>query len=165
MTPTRAPAIRGKAARHRGLELIGGLKLLQGVFFVGLGFALLRMLHHDLYMMALSVVDVLHLDPDRRVIASLLDKVDLITDHRLKQFSALVFVYAALDFVEGVGLVLEKRWAEYLTLVLTVALLPFEIVKLIHHANRWTLLLLVVNLVIAVYLAWLVRPSRRHRAA
>ncbi|HZC42566.1 MAG TPA: DUF2127 domain-containing protein, partial [Acidobacteriaceae bacterium] len=131
---------------HRGLELIGILKLLKGTFFVALGFGLLRMLHHDLYLFALQTVEALHLDPDRQAIALLLDKVTLLNDHRLKQFSAVVFIYAGLDFVEGIGLLLEKRWAEYFTLILTVALLPLEVIKLIHHPNHWTLVLLVANI-------------------
>lgn len=145
-----------KPARHRWLELIGVLKLLRGAFFVALGFALLRMLHHDIYMFALRAVEALHLDPDRIAIARLLDKTSLITAHRLKQLSALVFLYAAVDFIEGTGLILEQRWAEYLTLILTVALLPLEVVKLIYHPNHWTLLILVANVLIAIYLAWLV---------
>jgi uncharacterized membrane protein (DUF2068 family) len=144
--------------RHRWLELIGVLKLLKGAFFVGLGFALLQMLHHDLYMLSLWAVETLHLDPDRRLIAGVLEKISLINNHRLKQLSALVFVYASLDFVEGIGLILEKRWAEYFTLILTIALLPLEVIKLIHHPNHWTALVLVVNIVIVIYLAWLVRP-------
>ncbi len=145
---------------HRWLELIGVLKLVKGAFFVALGFGLLRMLHHDLYLFALQAVEALHLDPDRQVIATLLDKVTLLSDHRLKQLSAVVFIYAGLDFVEGAGLVLEKRWAEYFTLILTVALLPLEAFKLIHHPNHWTLVLLLVNILIAIYLAWLVLPRR-----
>lgn len=145
---------------HRWLELIGVLKLVKGAFFVALGFGLLRMLHHDLYLFALQAVEALHLDPDRQAIATLLDKVTLLNDHRLKQLSAVVFIYAGLDFVEGTGLVLEKRWAEYFTLILTVALLPLEAVKLIHHPNHWTLVLLLVNILIAIYLAWLVLPRR-----
>lgn len=152
--------------RHRWLEFIGVLKLLKGAFFVGLGFALLQMLHHDLYMLALWAVESLHLDPDRRLIADVLDKISLISNHRLKQLSALVFLYAALDFVEGIGLILEKRWAEYFTLYLTIALLPLEAIKLIHHPNRWTLLVLLINIIIVIYLAWLVRPlaylKRKH---
>ncbi len=144
--------------RHRWLELIGVLKLLKGAFFVGLGFALLQMLHHDLYMLALWAVETLRLDPDRRLIADVLDKVSLISNHRLKQLSALVFIYASLDFVEGIGLVLEKRWAEYVTLYLTIALLPLEVIKLIHHPNHWTVLVLLINIIIVIYLAWLVRP-------
>lgn len=148
----------GRSSHHRWLELIGALKLVKGAFFVALGFALLRMLHRDVYMFALQVVEQLHLDPDRLLIAKLLDKVSLVNDHRLKQLSALVFLYAALDFIEGTGLALRKRWAEYFTLVLTTALLPLEIVKLIHHPNHWTALILVANVAIVIYLAWLVRP-------
>ena len=149
--------------RHRWLEFIGVLKLLKGVFFVALGFGLLRMLHRDLYLYAQQVVEALHLDPDRQAIAMLLDKVTLLNDHRLKQLSAVVFIYAGLDFIEGIGLVLEKRWAEYFTLFLTIALLPLEAIKLIHHPNHWTLVLLLANILIAIYLAWLVLP-KRHKA-
>ena len=154
----------GEFERHRWLELIGLLKLLKGAFFVALGFGLLRMLHHDLYMLSLWAVETLHLDPDRLLIAKLLEKMSLVTDHRLKQLAALVFIYASLDFIEGVGLVLEKRWAEYFTLILTIALLPLEVVKLIHHPNHWTLSILLVNILIVIYLAWLVRPLGRFTA-
>ena len=161
----REKAIPATIDRHRWLELIGVLKLVKGAFFVGLGFALLQMLHHDLYMLSLWAVETLHLDPDRRLVAGLLDKISLINNHRLKQLSALVFIYAALDFIEGIGLILEKRWAEYFTLILTIALLPFEVVKLIDHPNHWTLLVLLVNIVIVIYLAWLVRPLHSNQDA
>lgn len=159
--PGSAGKTVGHPDKHRWLELIGVLKILKGLFFVGLGFALLRMLHHDLYMLAIWLVEVLHLDPDRRIIADVLSKVSLITNHRLKQMSAVVFIYAALDFVEGTGLILEKRWGEYFTLILTLALLPLEVFKVISHPNRWILLILVVNIAIAIYLIWLIRPDWR----
>lgn len=149
------------ADRHRWLELIGFLKLLKGVFFVALAVGLLQMLHRDIYLFALQSVQALHLDPERRLISSLLDKTSLITDHRLKQLSTLVFLYAIVDFVEGIGLILEKRWAEYFTLILTIALLPLEIFKLAHHPNHWTISILLANILIVIYLFWLVRPNWR----
>ncbi len=163
--PASQPA--AKTGRHRWLQIIGALKLLKGAFFVALGFALLRMLHHDIYMRALQVVEALHLDPDRVMITKLLDKVSLVTDHRLKQLSALIFIYASVDFTEGTGLVLEKRWAEYFTLVITIALLPLEAYKLIRHPNHWTALILLANAAVAVYLVWLVRVQHiaRNKAA
>ncbi|MHB1745671.1 MAG: DUF2127 domain-containing protein [Acidobacteriaceae bacterium] len=160
MTTALQNGIAGPPQRHRWLEVIGVLKLLKGGFFVALGFGLLRMIHHDLYMFALQAVEALHLDPDRLAVATLLDKVTLLSDHRLKQLSAVVFIYAGLDFVEGTGLVLEKRWAEYFTLFLTVALLPLEAIKMIRHPNHWTLTILLVNILITIYLAWLVLPKR-----
>lgn len=147
------------ADRHRWLELIGFLKLLKGAFFVAVAVGLLQMLHRDIYLFALQAVQALHLDPERQLISSLLDKISLITDHRLRQLSTLVFLYAGVDFIEGIGLILEKRWAEYFTLILTIALLPLEVFKLAHHPNHWTVSILIANILIVIYLFWLVRPN------
>jgi uncharacterized membrane protein (DUF2068 family) len=152
-----------KPGYQRWLVLIGALKLFKGALFVALGFALLRMLHRDFYMVALQVVEALRLDPERIAIAKLLDKATLLNVHRLKQLSAIMFAYASLDFIEGGGLVLEKRWAEYVTLIVTTAFLPLEAIKLIHHPNRWTFLLLLINVVVVAYLAWLVRWQHHAR--
>lgn len=163
MTGALAKQTVARSDHQRWLVLIGGLKLLKGVLFVALGFALLRMLHRDIYMMALRVVEALRLDPERIAIATLLSKVTLLNTHRLKQLSALIFAYAALDFIEGTGLVLEKKWAEYFTLILTIALLPVEVIKLIDHPNRWTFLLTPISVIVVIYLGWLVRGQRQAR--
>ena len=44
-----------------------------------------------------------------------LDHLDAITAQRLKQIGMATFFYAGLRVTEGIGLVLEKAWAEYLT--------------------------------------------------
>ncbi|MHB8303190.1 MAG: DUF2127 domain-containing protein [Acidobacteriaceae bacterium] len=150
----------GKSRYQDWLVVIGVLKLLKGALFVGMGFALLHMLHRDVYMMALQAVEALRLDPDRIAISKLLEKATLLNAHRIKQLSALIFVYASLDFIEGTGLVLEKVWAEYFTLVLTTAFLPLEAIKLIYHPNKWTAVLTVLNAIVVIYLAWLVRAQR-----
>lgn len=152
-----------KSGYQRWLVIIGALKLLKGALFVAMGFALLRMLHRDFYMVALQMVEALRLDPERIAIAKLLDKATLLNVHRLKQLSAIIFAYASLDFIEGSGLVLEKKWAEYVTLIVTAAFLPLEAMKLIHHPNRWTFLLLLINVVVVVYLGWLVRWQHQAR--
>lgn len=158
-SPVRTKSRRSEHARW--LVVIGGLKLLKGAFFVALGFGLLKMLHHDIYMAALRVVEALRFDPDRLAIAKLLEKTSLVTDRRLKELSALTFSDAALDFIEGGGLVLRKRWAEYVTLVVTAAFLPLEAIHLIHHLNRWTLVVTLLNVAVVAYLAWLLPAQRK----
>lgn len=152
---------RGSIDPQLWLALIGVLKLLKGVFFVALGIALLRMLHRDFYLFALSAVQILHLDPDQRFIARLLDEASLLTPHGLKLVSVVVFLYAVLDFVEGIGLILRQRWAEYVTLVFTLALLPLEAYKLVRHPNHWTAILFLANIVVAIYLIWIMRYQHR----
>ncbi len=71
---------------------------------------------------------------------------------RLIQLGLLITAYAALEASEMVGLWLGKRWAEYLTFVATVALVPFEIYELSLSVSVFKMVTLVINVAIVVYL-------------
>jgi uncharacterized membrane protein (DUF2068 family) len=71
---------------------------------------------------------------------------------RLIQLGLLVTAYAALEATEMVGLWFSKRWAEYLTLVATVVLIPIELFELSLSVSVFKLITLVINVAIAVYL-------------
>ena len=73
----------------------------------------IHLLHKDLGDVVMRVAMALKFDPESRFVALLLDKVDLIDVHRLKLISLGTFAYSVLALTEGVGLVLEKVWAEY----------------------------------------------------
>jgi len=155
-------------ARHHNqwLILIGALKLLYAALFILLGFGTLRLLHKDLVEVLTRVVMDLRFDPESHFVNIVLDKVSHINDHRLRQISAAVFCYAALDIVEGVGLILEKSWAEYLTLVLTASFLPWEFFEIVKHITWFKVGLAVINLLVVVYLVFHVQASvLRRRAA
>ena len=47
----------------------------------------------------------------------------------------LVF-YAVLFAIEGIGLVLRKRWGEWFSAILTATGIPPEIYLLMHHATN-----------------------------
>jgi uncharacterized membrane protein (DUF2068 family) len=67
--------------------------------------------------------------------------------------------------VEGTGLMLEKRWAEYFTLTLTILALPWEVFELAKRVTSLRVALLVINLGVLVYLIWLLRRLRNKEAA
>jgi len=71
---------------------------------------------------------------------------------RLIQLGLLVVAYAALEASEMVGLWMSKRWAEYLTLVATAALIPIELYELSLSVSVFKVLTLVINVAILVYL-------------
>ena len=146
--------------RDRGLLLIGLFKLGKAILFFLLGVGAIHLLHRDLGDEVMRLVTALKFDPESKIVALLLDKVDLIDAHRLKQISLATFAYSALALTEGVGLVLEKVWAEYLTLFLTISFLPWELYELARRPNWFRLSLLLINLAVLGYLLWLLRRKK-----
>jgi uncharacterized membrane protein (DUF2068 family) len=154
------PVIAEHGRRDRGLLAIGLFKLGKAILFFFIGIGALHLVHKDLGDEVMRLAARLKFDPESRVVTILLDKVDLIDAHRLKQISLATFGYSALALTEGVGLVLEKVWAEYLTLFLTASFLPWEIYELSRRPDWFRLSLLLINLAVLGYLIWALRRKR-----
>ncbi len=69
--------------------------------------------------------------------------------------------YGLLELVEGTGLWLDRLWAEYLTVVATSLLIPFEVYELVRHPSALKAGGIAVNLLIVAYLAHLLRRRLR----
>ena len=148
----------------RGLLLIGLFKLLKSVFFFCIGLGALHLVHKDLGDEAMRLATALRFDPEGKFVGMMLAKVDLIDVHRLREIGFGTFTYSALALTEGVGLMLEKVWAEYLTLSLTIMFLPWELWELARDPNWMRLGLLVANLAVLAYLIWLLKRKKRTTA-
>ncbi|WP_406694898.1 DUF2127 domain-containing protein [Singulisphaera sp. Ch08] len=140
-----------------GLRLIGALKLGTALMLGGAGFGIFRLMHHDLGQVVESFVLRLHLDPDSRLVHLVLDRVGGINASQLKAIGLGTFFYALLECAEGVGLLLKRRWAEYLTILATVLLLPLEFYELAHKVNLLRVMVLLGNLAILAYLIFKLR--------
>lgn len=145
--------------------LIGVFKLSKAIFFTCLGIAALRMVHHSLGDLVLRVTDVLPIDPEGRLVSLLMDKADLIGNHQLREFSLATLGYGVVCLVEGTGLLLHKTWAEYFTVVLTALALPWEIFELGRRPSWLRAGLLAVNVLVLLYLLWILRRNRRREEA
>ncbi|MQA76017.1 MAG: DUF2127 domain-containing protein [Solirubrobacterales bacterium] len=81
-----------------------------------------------------------------------IDDVLSLAPGKLRLVGAALVAYAALKAVEAVGLWRQRRWAEYLTLIATCALLPLEVYELAHGVSPLKVIAVVLNLAIALYL-------------
>ena len=161
---SEAPVPAGNAphpAHDRGLLLIGIFKLAKSAFFFLVGLGALHLVHKDLGDELMRLAVLLKRDPEGRLVTLLMNQVDAIDAHRLREIGFGAFAYSALALLEGWGLMAEKVWAEYLTLSLTVIFLPWELYELARRptAGHWGLLL--INLAVLAYLLWLLRMKRR----
>ena len=82
---------------------------------------------------------------------------------RLHALRMVTLAYAAVFATEGIGLWMQKRWAEWLTTIITASLIPLEVWEMIFRPTVGKALVLVANTAIVIYLAWHVRRSRRKR--
>jgi uncharacterized membrane protein (DUF2068 family) len=64
----------------------------------------------------------------------------------------VLLVYGLVEGVEGIGLWYQRRWAEYLTFIVTTSLLPLEIYELANRATVFKVIAFVINLAVVIYL-------------
>ena len=157
----------GCAVKHHdgGLLAIGLLKLVEAVFAILVGVGAIHFLHHDLADAAQRLAVRLRFDLDGRIVTYVMDHLDTITALRLKQIGAATLCYAVLRVTEGVGLVMEKIWAEYLTVGVTVSFLPWEMYEIVKRADWFRVSVLVGNLLVLAYLVWWMGRQRARRAS
>ncbi len=63
-------------------------------------------------------------------------------------------VYALLEGTEGVGLAMRRRWAEYLTVIATSILIPYEVYEVVHRPTVLKVGALLLNLAVVAYLTY-----------
>ncbi|HME11576.1 MAG TPA: DUF2127 domain-containing protein [Candidatus Acidoferrum sp.] len=153
----------GGAQRHahsHGLLLIAAFKIFKGVFLLAIAFGARHLLSQNLAGDAEHLLDLLRIDPHNHYIHLLLERIAKIDERRLHQLRAGTFFYATLFLLEGTGLALRQRWAEYVTIISTSSLIPIEVYELLRHSSAVKLGLLFVNVVIVVYLIFELRRNR-----
>lgn len=72
----------------------------------------------------------------------------------LKLVAAVFVVYALIEGLEAVGLWYQRRWAEYLTLIVTASLLPLELYELSLKLSVLKIVTIAINLAVVAYLLW-----------
>jgi uncharacterized membrane protein (DUF2068 family) len=162
MTDSPSRLIATHPRHNAGLMLIAAFKVGQALLFVALGVGALKLLHKDVGDLLKRLAEHPHFNPESRLINFLLARSSLFNDRLLKRIGEVVFIYAALDLVEGIGLYLEKTWAEYLTLAITASFLPWEVIEIFHRLTLIRVSLLTVNVLVLVYLFKLLTARGRN---
>src|SRR5437016_2576060 len=113
------PIAKGAQRDGRMLLLIGAFKLAKAVSLVGLGLAALLLARGDPQRRLIEWLGELHVDPGNRYLGALLERVGLLDGRRLTTLGAGTLLYGGLFAAEGIGLLLRRRWGEYLTILIT----------------------------------------------
>ena len=163
LTSTTAQARPDRPAhrRHdRGLAVIALFKLTKSTLLVLVWLGAREILRQDVADEARQWVAALSFSSGPRFLREALAWASGLSDARIHQLGVVALAYAALYVVEGTGLWLERRWAEYLTVVATGSLIPFEIYELARGLSGPKALAFIVNVAVVGYLVYLLRRAR-----
>jgi len=161
MVSAAAPPDLSEGERQdRGIRLIALFKFFKATLLIAVCLGALQLLDPDISARAQLWATAFATSSDRRYLQHLLARVAGFSPARLKLVALGAFLYAGLFTVEGVGLWLRLRWAEYLTVIATASFLPIEALEAIQHITLPRVSALTVNLLVVAYLIYRLRCSR-----
>ena len=151
-----------KSSNDKVLRLIAVFKFLKSAALIALGVGAFKSLHKDLGGLAEHWVEALRFDPGSRYVVMFLAKVSNLHPDQIKKLGLVSFLYAGLFLAEGTGLWLQKRWGEWLTVIITSSLLPVEIYEIYRYPSAVKVAVLALNLGIVVYLIYRIRGAGKN---
>ncbi len=146
-----------------GLRAVAVYEAAKGTLVLLAGFELLSLMNHGAQHVAEQWVAHLHLNPAKGYPRVFIDAMATVTDSGLWLFAGLALLYAALKWILAYGLWLERRWAEWLTVAGAGIYVPAVAYELARGVTWTKILLLIVNVCIVAYLAYVLWRSKRSR--
>ncbi len=149
-----------KRAHLKVLRAVASLELVKGLIVLAGGFGILFLVHKDTGDVADWCLSVLHISPDHHFAQVFLDWADALTAQKLWAVAGVAAVYSILRFIEAYGLWRARAWAEWIALISGTLYVPFEVMRLMHRVNLFHSALLIVNLAVVFYMAFVLFEAR-----
>jgi uncharacterized membrane protein (DUF2068 family) len=144
------------------LRIIAIYKLVKVLLLLALAYGEVRLHDASLAAKLLTWASARPLGLERQVVTQLLTWFSGISASGIHTLRLVTLCYAAVFAIEGIGLWMRKRWAEWMTTIITASLIPFELWELFYRPNVGKVLVLLANIAIVVILVLHVRRTRRH---
>jgi hypothetical protein len=149
----------GAARGDRVVSIIGAFKLIKAALLAPLGVAALLGVPEAILRSGMGGVGWTGALTAHHEIRSVLTRLSN-DGHAIRDIGLACLVYAAVFLVEGVGLLRRRRWAEWLTVIVTGSYIPFESYELARRPRIAKAIAVALNAAIVIYLAW--RRARAH---
>ena len=136
--------------RERFVAAIGAFKLLKSALLVALGVVWLSgITGRSSLADAAAWTGALQ---GHHIVRRIVARLASLSGQERHELAMATFGYAALFAVEGVGLLLRKRWAEWMTVIVTGSFIPFELLGLVRRPGPGRVVALALNVAIVAYL-------------
>jgi hypothetical protein len=151
----------------RYLKLIAVYKILQGLLLFVVGGSLLFLNSRTRWLDGIAEwagdeLALLHSRPTHFLLTQL---QQVVAGGRLRVTGLFSLFYAAVLCTEGIGVYLQRRWAEKLMVFATAALIPFEIHHLWRQPGAAAALILAANCFIVGFLYLVLQRDKGEKPA
>jgi uncharacterized membrane protein (DUF2068 family) len=136
----------------RGIFLIAIFKLVKALLLLLVAIGALSLLDDHIRISTEFHIGQLTSDPHYRYLQKFASILGFASKHEVAMVSLGSIFYAALFATEGIGLLMQKRWAEYFTSIVTASFLPLEIYEIVHRPDILKVSILAINIAVLVYL-------------
>jgi uncharacterized membrane protein (DUF2068 family) len=142
----------------RVLRAVATFELTKGLIVLFAACGIVLVMHRaDPWDIADGLLRLLHISPDHHFAQVFLDWADSLTDAKLWTVAGVASAYSLLRFIEAYGLWYARAWAEWIALISGTLYLPFEIYKLIHRPSPFHIGVLLTNLAVVLYMAYVLK--------
>jgi uncharacterized membrane protein (DUF2068 family) len=124
------------------------------------GFGILTLVHKDLHLAAEQLVRHIHLNPASHYPRIFLDAATRLTDLQLWALAFAALLYSAIRMAEGIGLWLQRRWAEWFGMLSSGIYLPIELYEVFREITWPRMTVLAVNTGVVAYLLFILIKTR-----
>lgn len=138
--------------------MIGVTKLVKSAGLWAIGFGILGLLNVNQRQAMTDFVTQAH--PHNWYLNFALAKALAIPHDTLRMLHVASFVYAGLYAIEGIGLLANRPWAEWMVVVTTGGFVPIEVYEMCRRFTAVRVSAFTINVAILVYLC--VRLRRQH---
>jgi uncharacterized membrane protein (DUF2068 family) len=160
-----AAADQAPAPRFGMLRTIAVYKLVKVLLLLFAAYGELRLHDRSLSAKLVTWVQARPAGLEHAIVSKGLEWFSGLSEAKIHALRFVTFTYAAVFAVEGVGLWMQKRWAEWLTTIITASLIPLEVWEFVARPNIGKGAVVIANAAIVAYLIWHVRGKGRHAPA
>src|SRR5277367_2115408 len=154
-------AVQAPEPRFGVLRTIALYKIVKVVLLLAVAYGELRLRDASLAAKLLSWAQARPYGLEHRIVTQLLEWFSGLSAPRIHALRIVTLAYAAVFAVEGVGLWMRKRWAEWMTTIITASLIPLEIWEMFFRPSLGNAVVIVANVAIVATLIWHVRSKGR----
>src|SRR5271169_7191878 len=122
----KSAAVQAPEPRFGVLRTIALYKIVKVVLLLAVAYGELRLRDASLAAKLLSWAQARPYGLEHRIVTQLLEWFSGLSVPRINALRIVTLAYAAVFAVEGIGLWMRQRWAEWLTTIITASLIPLE---------------------------------------